>query len=306
MSRSSAINIATTAYSSAGWRPPDMFLEFGGELFRGDNFPGSNSSHGKGGYSSFVHFGDDIGASSSSRRDFLYLRTEARGRDLGATDDGAEVFNGFDNLGIASLVYKWAPDGNPTERNLKLSGEYFYQRENGSFDGAPVKRDNDGWYLQGVYQFMPQWKRRSHATTVSRPTGHRSGAGRYGARRRQRHAAARQRHFWNTTPASLTASACNIAATTRSSTSPTISSAAIHGDLGAACGAWVLTMKKMFIAVLVASLSLLTSAARADLKIFACGQIGCARGRARVVSTCRSMSRRQPSGIRIISKRGPA
>jgi len=137
----------------------DMFLEFGAELFRGNQFPGANASHGKGAYSSFVHFGDDIGVSSSWQAGLSYLRTEARGRDLGAAnDDGAEVFTGFDNLGIASLVYKWAPDGNPTETNLKLSGEYFYRRETGSFDAAPVKLDQDGWYLQGVYQFMPQWK----------------------------------------------------------------------------------------------------------------------------------------------------
>ncbi len=139
--------------------PTDMFLEFGGELFRGNNFPGANSSHGKGAYSTFVHFGDDIGASSSWQGGLSYLRTEARGRDLGSSnDDNSEVFRGFSNLGIASLVYKWAPDGNPTERNLKLSGEYFYQRETGSFDGTPADRDNDGWYLQGVYQFIPQWK----------------------------------------------------------------------------------------------------------------------------------------------------
>jgi hypothetical protein len=139
--------------------PTDFFLEFGGELFRGNNFPGANSSHGKGAYSTFVHFGDDIGTSSSWQAGLSYLRTEARGRDLGAAnDDGAEVFTGFDNLGILSLAYKWSPDGNPTERNLKISGEYFYQRETGSFDGTPLKRDNDGWYLQGVYQFMPQWK----------------------------------------------------------------------------------------------------------------------------------------------------
>lgn len=139
--------------------PTDMFLEFGGELFRGNNFPGANASHGKGAYSSFVHFGDDIGVSSAWQAGLSYLRTEARGRDLGSSnDDGAEVFRGFSNLGIASLVYKWAPDGNPTERNLKLSGEYFYQRESGSFDNTPADRDNDGWYLQGVYQFMPQWK----------------------------------------------------------------------------------------------------------------------------------------------------
>lgn len=139
--------------------PTDMFLEFGGELFRGNNFPGANSSHGKGAYSTFVHFGDDIGASSSWQGGLSYLRTEARGRDLGSSnDDNSEVFSGFSNLGIASLVYKWAPDGNPTERNLKLTGEYFYQRETGSFDGTPADRDNDGWYLQGVYQFIPQWK----------------------------------------------------------------------------------------------------------------------------------------------------
>ncbi len=137
----------------------DMFLEFGGELFRGNSFPGANPSHGKGAYSTFVHFGDDIGVSSSWQAGLSYLRTEARGRDLGAaTDDGAEVFTGFDNLGIASFVYKWAPDGNPTETNLKLSGEYFYRRETGSFDAAAVKLDQNGWYLQGVYQFMPQWK----------------------------------------------------------------------------------------------------------------------------------------------------
>jgi len=139
--------------------PTDMYLEFGSELFRGDSFPGANSGHGKGAYSAFVHFGDDIGLSNSWQAGLSYLRTKARDRDLGdSEDDGAEVFSGTSDLGIASLVYKWAPDGNPTERNLKLSGEYFYQRESGNFDGTPLKRDNDGWYLQGVYQFMPQWR----------------------------------------------------------------------------------------------------------------------------------------------------
>ena len=139
--------------------PTDFFLEFGGELFRGASFPAANPSHERGAYSAFVHFGDDISTGGSWQGGLSYLRTEARGRDLGSSDDdGNEVFRGFSNIGIASLVYKWAPDGNPAERNLKLSGEYFYQRESGSFDSTPADRDNDGWYLQGVYQFIPQWK----------------------------------------------------------------------------------------------------------------------------------------------------
>src|SRR5262249_55010518 len=30
-------------------------------------------------------------------------------------------------------------------------------REHGLFDGVPVGQTRSGWYVQGVYQFMPQW-----------------------------------------------------------------------------------------------------------------------------------------------------
>ena len=39
-----------------------------------------------------------------------------------------------------------------------LSGEFFFDRESGVFDGVPLKGfDRNGWYVQGVYQFMPRW-----------------------------------------------------------------------------------------------------------------------------------------------------
>ena len=35
--------------------------------------------------------------------------------------------------------------------------KFFFGHEKGVFDGVPVSLDRNGWYVQGVYQFMPQW-----------------------------------------------------------------------------------------------------------------------------------------------------
>lgn len=136
--------------------PTPFFLEFGGELFRGDSFPGNGAAHGGvGAYSTFVRAGDDLNDSSSWQAGLSYLRTTAKARETGDTPD---VFNGHTDLGIASLVYKWAPGGNPRERNLTLAGEYFLQRQSGDFNGTNVGDYQSGWYAQAVYQFMPRWK----------------------------------------------------------------------------------------------------------------------------------------------------
>ena len=134
--------------------PTDFFLEFGGEAFRGDSFPAGNASNrGKGAGSLFAHTGGDIGINSSWLAGLSYLDTKANNRV-----NGDDTFRGRDNLGIASLVYKWAPDGNPIERNLTLSGEYFLGRENGTLNGVSFDTGRTGWYVQGVYQFMPRWR----------------------------------------------------------------------------------------------------------------------------------------------------
>jgi hypothetical protein len=139
--------------------PTDMFLEFGAEAFRGDAYPAAGAAHnGVGTATGFVHTGGDINDSSSWLAALSYLHSSAENR---ATDDplssGVDHFTGNDDLGILSLVYKWAPGGNPTVQNLVLSGEGFLGREKGLFDTAPVSQDRNGFYVQGVYQFMPQW-----------------------------------------------------------------------------------------------------------------------------------------------------
>jgi outer membrane murein-binding lipoprotein Lpp len=136
--------------------PTPFFLEFGGELFRGEAFPAAGSTHGGVGTQTvFVRAGDDIDDSSSWQAGLSYLRAGASGRETGDTPD---VFSGRTDLGIASLVYKWAPDGNVRERNLTLAGEFFLQRQTGDFNGTTIEGYQTGWYAQAVYQFMPGWR----------------------------------------------------------------------------------------------------------------------------------------------------
>jgi hypothetical protein len=133
--------------------PTDIFLEFGGEWFRGEAYPAAGASNGgKGSYTGFLHTGGDITNSTSWLGALSYVHARANARV-----NNADTFTGKDDLGIASLVVKWAPNGNVARQNLALSGEYFFNREQGEFDGVPIDLKRDGWYAQGVFQFRPHW-----------------------------------------------------------------------------------------------------------------------------------------------------
>jgi hypothetical protein len=76
------------------------------------------------------------------------------------------AISGNANTWIIDGIYKWAPDGNSTQTNFKLQGEYFHRKEIGSlaFDttsqslAGSYTAAQSGWYLQGIYQFMPMWR----------------------------------------------------------------------------------------------------------------------------------------------------
>jgi hypothetical protein len=146
--------------------PTNRFLEFGAEAFRGAAFPAggdNNHNNGVGAWSGFVHTGDDIGDSASYRVGLSYLHTAAKNR---ATDDVdgtgvpvTDIFSGTDNTYIADGVFKWAPNGDFVQRYLKLQGEFFLRQEQGAFNGLNFSGTTQtGFYTQGVYQFMPQWR----------------------------------------------------------------------------------------------------------------------------------------------------
>jgi hypothetical protein len=154
--------------------PTETFVELGAEVGRGRNFPASDrAKNGFGSATLFGHLGGDVGVSHSWRAGFSMLRTSPRNRAYSIIDNlDATVDNGFSGdsrLEMVDFVWKWAPNGNPVYTNFKLQGEHFRRHEDGdlTYDTGAVSAGTNtdryasaqsGWYLQGVYQFMPRWR----------------------------------------------------------------------------------------------------------------------------------------------------
>jgi len=142
--------------------PTDTLVEIGAELGSGSSFPGNErNKNGVGGGALYVHAGDDIGASGSWRAGVSLLRTGSANRQFEELGN-VSAFSGRSRMVIADAVYKWAPNGNPTQQNFKLQGEYFRRHENGELASEALNRSVDstqsGWYVQGVYQFVANWR----------------------------------------------------------------------------------------------------------------------------------------------------
>ncbi len=154
--------------------PTDTFLEFGAELGRGRPYPGSDrDKNGSGAGAVFAHVGGDVGASHSWRAGLSVLETSPQNREFDDTNTSGVTaknsFSGDTRLWIADFVWKYAPNGNPVYTNFKLQAEYLRRHDDGSLtydsDGAlgatntaSYDAKQSGWYLQGVYQFMPYWR----------------------------------------------------------------------------------------------------------------------------------------------------
>ena len=76
--------------------------------------------------------------------------------------DDSDSFSGDSELWIIDAIWKWAPSGNSTVHSATVQAEYLQRNEKGvvstGLDSLATDRDQSGWYLQGVYQFMPQWQ----------------------------------------------------------------------------------------------------------------------------------------------------
>lgn len=144
--------------------PTELFVETGVEVFRGEGFPaGGATNRGFGAATAFVHVGGDFNVSNTWRVGLARLSADAEDRT--GTGAGAESqFSGDSDLNIVDFVWKWAPSGNPYRNNFTLQAEYFDRDERGNlvlsedsrssaYDGA-----QQGFYIQGVYQFIPRWR----------------------------------------------------------------------------------------------------------------------------------------------------
>lgn len=93
-------------------------------------------------------------------------------------------FTGGNTVWIADFIYRWAPFGNPTNQNLKLQGEMFWNKQNGSMSstfgcgelgdeacgGSNFTQNQKGFYAQSVYQFIPKWRAGYRYDRVFNPT----------------------------------------------------------------------------------------------------------------------------------------
>lgn len=153
--------------------PTDTFFELGAEGGKGGSFPSSERE--KNGFqtgSLFAHMGGDLGISHNWRAGLSYVSAKPDGRSYEDTDSAGNgtlnEFSGNSKTWIADAVWKWAPDGNSTQRYLKLQGEYFWRKESGTLaSDSPLcggscsgayRSEQNGWYAQAVYKFAPAWR----------------------------------------------------------------------------------------------------------------------------------------------------
>lgn len=151
--------------------PTDMFLELGSEVFAGNKFPAGGEHSGVGSWSAFVNVGGDISISHSWQAGISYWNADDISREYSSHSHGGAavevpLFEGDSDIVGLNAVYKWAPNGNYRDQNFKLQFEYFKRDDEGDMtlqDSSPLETSTlsskqDGWYLQGIWQFAREWR----------------------------------------------------------------------------------------------------------------------------------------------------
>lgn len=151
--------------------PTDTYFKIGVEGLRGERFPaGGAANEGKGAHTFFAKFGGDVGISNAWQLGFSHWTADINGREAGTHAHGtvSEVptFYGESKINAIDFVWKWSPNGNARERNLKIQAEYFEREESGRVDmvgSSPLETSGyqgkqSGYYIQTLYQFMPRWR----------------------------------------------------------------------------------------------------------------------------------------------------
>ena len=149
--------------------PTDLFIELGSEVFAGGQYPAGGQHSGVGSWTAFVNLGGDIGVSHSWQSGISYWSADDIEREYGGHDHGGAgevpLFAGDSNIVGLNAIYKWAPNGNYRERNVKLQFEYFDRDEEGDLimlnsdpvEASTLNSRQDGWYAQVIWQFVRTW-----------------------------------------------------------------------------------------------------------------------------------------------------
>lgn len=145
--------------------PTPFYWQIGAEALDGGKL--SEGDEDIGVFTLNTRIGGDISVSQNWQLGLSYLRNRQVDSALGEEEEehNHEEEEGHahshtasytaEDLYIADIVWKWAPNGNTREQQLTLSGEYLYGDNPNQY--ATSNDVNEGWYLSAVYQFLPQW-----------------------------------------------------------------------------------------------------------------------------------------------------
>jgi hypothetical protein len=138
--------------------PTDLFLEFGTEIFAGNNYPsGGAGNSGVGVHTLFAHAGGDVGDENSWLAGVSMLKS--------TTLNAEDGFNGDNTLYVADMTWKWAPLGNFKDGGITLRAEYFVDDRDGQYVDPINPLFNQAWngvrhglYLEGLYRLNRSWE----------------------------------------------------------------------------------------------------------------------------------------------------
>ena len=149
--------------------PSDLFIELGAEVFAGGKYPAGGQHSGVGSWTTFVNLGGDIGVSHSWQTGISYWSADNVEREYGGHDHAGigevPLFAGDSDIVGFNAIYKWAPNGNYREQNVKLQFEYFDRDEEGDLtllnsahlETSTLNSRQNGWYAQAIWQFVRTW-----------------------------------------------------------------------------------------------------------------------------------------------------
>jgi len=143
--------------------PTERYFLLGAEAGNGVHYPASGNHAGIGDWLLYLKTGGDIGLSHSWQLGLSHWQAN-NVKNRFSQGLNSPVFNGNSRINAFDFVYKWAPQGNAQQQNLKLQVEFFHRKEQGEMrlnDTAQSSRydgSQNGWYAQAVYQFEPQWQ----------------------------------------------------------------------------------------------------------------------------------------------------
>ena len=155
--------------------PTAIYARFGVEAFSGRGYiQESTNNPSIGVWTASLKFGADLGRSNSWQLGLATLRNrriaveeeeEDPGLVLGGEEDshdahdhahahGAQFTGG--TMWIADAVWKWAPNGNNKNQQLRLHAEYARVTDITPESGSDERQE--GWTVGIAYRFHPQWE----------------------------------------------------------------------------------------------------------------------------------------------------